>query len=152
MDSWLNKSCTSNLGYQDYQKRHKQTGCTNNSAEAYFFNFFFFTLFFNTTNPRKVSSALNVLTNPPQRLSTGTSSPGRHLGLQDSSRLLQKQMHLVTVRVTSAGTGHFLNLKLNVSVLRLWSVFTVFKCHMPVSSLEMEPTKPAERDLKPFNN
>lgn len=50
----LNKSCTSNLGYQDYQKRHKQTGCTKNSAEAFCY----------TTNPSKVSSALNVLINP----------------------------------------------------------------------------------------
>lgn len=56
-DSRLNESCTSNLRYQDYQKRHKQTGCTKNSAEAFFL--------FYTTNPSKISSALNVLANPP---------------------------------------------------------------------------------------
>lgn len=56
-DSRLNESCTSNLRYQDYQKRHKQTGCTKNSAEAF--------ILFYTTNPSKISSALNVLAKPP---------------------------------------------------------------------------------------
>lgn len=81
MDSRLNKSCTSNLGYQDYQKRHKQTGCTKNSAEAFFIQLI----------PVRFPVPLMFLLNPPnpqKRLSTGRSSPGRHLGLQVSSQLL----------------------------------------------------------------
>lgn len=61
----LNKSCTSNLGYQDYRKRHKQTGCTKNSAEASFFFLSFFV--FHKTNPSKVSSGLHVLAEAPTR-------------------------------------------------------------------------------------
>lgn len=61
----LNKSCTSNLGYQDYRKRHKQTGCTKNSAEASFFFFFHFSFFIKPI-PVRFPVAFTFLLKLPQ--------------------------------------------------------------------------------------
>lgn len=93
------------LDIETIKKGTNRQGCTKNSAEAFFFFIIIFNLSsFYTTNPTKrfpvpfKSShphSLLRFSKKERKLSTGMSSPGRHLGLQVPSQPPEKQVHFI---------------------------------------------------------
>lgn len=137
------------LDIETIKKRHKQTRLHKELSWSFFFYLSFFNLSsFYTTNPTKrfpvpfKSShphSLLRFSKKERKLSTGMSSPGRHLGLQVPSQPPEKQVHFIITETDECVQRAWRALGLNLQSAKnktkkatFWSSFRVDRWVKPL--------------------